>query len=122
MPSSPRWQSTAAGSSSSRQRSALRTVASSRAGSRRRPATGAACWRPRTATRARYSASGVLAGIFQALGAERIYVEDFEMDHVSTDRGGTLTIVVAGEEEAERAANLLEAQGYGVVLAPVIGE
>ena len=44
------------------------------------------------------------------------------MDHVSTDRGGTLTIVVAGEEEAERAANLLEAQGYGVVLAPVIGE
>ena len=33
---------------------------------------------------------GVLAGIFQALGAERINVEDFEMDHLSTDRGGTL--------------------------------
>ena len=65
---------------------------------------------------------GVLAGIFQALGAERINVADFEMDHLSTDRGGTLTVVVAGEAEAERAANLLEAQGYGVVVAPVIDE
>ncbi len=65
---------------------------------------------------------GVLAGIFQALGAERINVEDFEMDHLSTDRGGTLAVIVAGETEAERAAALLEAQGYGVVVAPVIDE
>ena len=65
---------------------------------------------------------GVLAGIFQALGAERINVEDFEMEHLSTDRGGTLTVIVAGEDEAERAASLLEAQGYGVVVAPVIDE
>ena len=65
---------------------------------------------------------GVLAGIFQALGAERINVEDFEMDHLSTERGGTLTVLVAGEDEAERAAQLLEAQGYGVVVAPVIDE
>ena len=65
---------------------------------------------------------GVLAGIFQALGAERINVEDFELDHLSTDRGGTLAILVRGEEEAARAADLLEAQGYGVVLAPVIDE
>ena len=65
---------------------------------------------------------GVLAGIFQALGAERINVEDFDMDHLSTDRGGTLSVVVGGEAEAERAAALLEAQGYGVVVAPVIGE
>jgi len=63
---------------------------------------------------------GVLAGIFQALGAERINVEDFELDHVSTERGGTLTMLVSGEGEAERAARLLEAQGYGVVVAPVI--
>jgi prephenate dehydrogenase len=63
---------------------------------------------------------GVLAGIFQALGAERINVEDFEMDHLSSDRGGTLAVIVAGEAEAERAAALLEAQGYGVVVAPVI--
>src|SRR5919197_538977 len=46
---------------------------------------------------------GVLAGIFQALGAERINVEDFDMEHLSTERGGTLTILVAGEDEAARA-------------------
>jgi prephenate dehydrogenase len=63
---------------------------------------------------------GVLAGIFQALGAERINVEDFELEHLSTERGGTLTVLVAGEAEAERAVALLEAQGYGVVAAPVI--
>ena len=65
---------------------------------------------------------GVLAGIFQALGAERINVEDFEMDHVSADRGGTLTVLVGGEGEAERAIQLLESQGYGVVASPVIEE
>jgi prephenate dehydrogenase len=63
---------------------------------------------------------GVLAGIFQALGAERINVEDFEMEHLSTERGGTLTVLVAGAAEAARAIALLEAQGYGVVAAPVI--
>ena len=65
---------------------------------------------------------GVLAGIFQALGAERINVEDFEMDHLSADRGGTLTFLVSGEGEAERAMQLLESQGYGVVASPVIDE
>jgi prephenate dehydrogenase len=65
---------------------------------------------------------GVLAGIFQALGAERINIEDFEMDHVSSERGGTLTVLVSGEGEAERALQLLESQGYGVVATPVIGE
>ena len=64
----------------------------------------------------------MLAGIFQALGAERINVEDFEMDHVSSERGGTLTMLVSGEGEAERAVRLLEGQGYGVVAAPVIEE
>jgi prephenate dehydrogenase len=65
---------------------------------------------------------GVLAGIFHALGAERINVEDFEMDHVSSERGGTLTVLVAGEGEAERAVRLFEGQGYGVVAAPVLDE
>ena len=65
---------------------------------------------------------GVLAGIFQALGAERINVADFEMEHLSTERGGTLTILIAGEAEASRAVALLEAQGYGVVAAPVIDQ
>ena len=43
---------------------------------------------------------GVLAGITQALGAERINIEDFELHHVSPDRGGTLTLLVGGEDEA----------------------
>jgi prephenate dehydrogenase len=65
---------------------------------------------------------GVLAGITQALGAERINIEDFELQHMSPDRGGTLTVLVSGEDEARRAADLLESQGYGVVVAPVLGE
>src|ERR671931_994723 len=63
---------------------------------------------------------GVLAGITQALGAERINIEDFELHHVSPDRGGTLTLLVGGEEQAQRAAGLLERQGYGVVVSPVL--
>jgi prephenate dehydrogenase len=65
---------------------------------------------------------GVLAGITQALGAERINIEDFELRHFSPERGGVLTMLVMGAEEAERAAALLEAQGYGVSIAPVLAE
>jgi prephenate dehydrogenase len=65
---------------------------------------------------------GVLAGIFQALGAERINVADFELEHLSPDRGGTLTVLVTGEADAALAASLLEAQGYGVVVAPVLAD
>ncbi len=63
---------------------------------------------------------GVLAGIFQALGADRINVSDFELEHLSPERGGTLTVLVTGEADAAQAASLLESQGYGVVVAPVI--
>jgi len=63
---------------------------------------------------------GVLAGIFQALGTERINVADFDLEHLSPERGGTLTILVTGEGDAQAAAGLLEAQGYGVVVAPVL--
>jgi len=65
---------------------------------------------------------GVLAGITQALGAERINIEDFELHHVSPERGGTLTLLVSGEGEAQRAATLLESQGYSVVWSAVIDE
>jgi prephenate dehydrogenase len=61
---------------------------------------------------------GVLAGITQALGAERINIEDFELSHMSPERGGGLAILISGEEAAQRAAELLEAQGYGVDVAP----
>ncbi len=65
---------------------------------------------------------GVLAGITQALGAERINIEDFELHHMSPERGGVLTVLFTGEEPARRAAELLEAQGYGVVVSPVVDE
>jgi prephenate dehydrogenase len=65
---------------------------------------------------------GVLAGITQALGAERINIEDFELQHMSRERGGTLTLLVGGEDEAARAAGVLEAQGYQVVVSPVLDE
>jgi prephenate dehydrogenase len=65
---------------------------------------------------------GVLAGITQALGAERINIEDFELQHMSRERGGTLTLLVGGEDEAARAAAVLEAQGYHVVISPVLDE
>jgi prephenate dehydrogenase len=63
---------------------------------------------------------GVLAGITQALGAARINIEDFELQHVSPERGGNLRLLVAGEGAARRAAELLEEQGYGVVVEPVL--
>jgi prephenate dehydrogenase len=65
---------------------------------------------------------GVLAAITQALGAERINIEDFELQHLSPERGGVLMLLVTGEREAERAATLLDAQGYGVVVSPVLDE
>ncbi len=79
---------------------------SSRPGSARRPATAAGCSRAPTPTRARSTASastcptgpGVFAGITQALGAERINIEDFELEHISPERGGTLTLLVTGEQ------------------------
>jgi prephenate dehydrogenase len=65
---------------------------------------------------------GVLAGITQALGAERINIEDFELQHLSPERGGTLTLLVAGETQAARAAELLEGQGYAASVSPVLDE
>jgi prephenate dehydrogenase len=62
---------------------------------------------------------GVLAGITLALGAERINIEDFELRHESPERGGLLTVLVAGEGEATRAAALLEGQGYSVDVSPL---
>jgi prephenate dehydrogenase len=65
---------------------------------------------------------GILAAITQALGVERINIEDFELQHLSPERGGVLMLLVTGERQAQRAAELLEAQGYGVVLSPVLDE
>ncbi len=64
----------------------------------------------------------VLAEITQTFGAARIDIRDFELDHISPERGGTLTLLVSGEDEARRAAELLEGQGYGVVVSAVLDE
>jgi prephenate dehydrogenase len=61
---------------------------------------------------------GVLAGITQALGAERINIEDFELRHFSPERGGVLSMLLSGADQAARAVALLEAQGYGVSVSP----
>ncbi|HEU0193045.1 MAG TPA: prephenate dehydrogenase/arogenate dehydrogenase family protein [Gaiellales bacterium] len=63
---------------------------------------------------------GVISGITQALGAEGINIEDFELHHLSADRGGTAVILVAGEEQAQRAVDLLDAQGYGAVASSAV--
>ncbi len=65
---------------------------------------------------------GVLSAITQALGAERINIEGFELAHMTPERGGTLGILVAGEEPAARAAGMLEAQGYAVIVSPELEE
>jgi hypothetical protein len=65
---------------------------------------------------------GVLQGITQALGAERINIENWELEHISPERGGTLTLLVTGADEARRAAELLESQGYDVFVSAVIDE
>jgi prephenate dehydrogenase len=62
----------------------------------------------------------VLAEITHAFGAARIDIRDFELDHISPDRGGTLTLLVSGEGEGTRAQALLESQGYGVVVSAVL--
>ena len=62
---------------------------------------------------------GVLSAITQALGAERINIEDFELRHDSPERGGAFTLMIAGEEQAQRAADLLESQGYAVDVSPL---
>jgi prephenate dehydrogenase len=63
---------------------------------------------------------GVLSGITQALGAEGINIEDFELHHMSADVGGTVVVLVAGQEQAERAVELLDAQGYGAVATAAV--
>ena len=61
--------------------------------------------------------------ITQALGAERINIEDFELHHMSPERGGTLTRARRRARTRRSAPpTLLESQGYGVVVSAVIDE
>ncbi len=65
---------------------------------------------------------GVFAEITRALGAERINIEDFGLEHISPERGGTVTLLVTGSDQARRAAELLTGQGYQVVVSAVLDE
>ena len=42
--------------------------------------------------------------------------------HFTPERGGTIELLVAGHDAAERAVELLDAQGYGALAAPVLAE
>jgi len=64
---------------------------------------------------------GVFAAITQAFASDGINIEDFEVRHMSPERGGTLELLV-GEDDAERAAALLEAQGYDAIAVPVVSD
>jgi prephenate dehydrogenase len=65
---------------------------------------------------------GVISGITQALGAARINIEDFELHHFTPERGGTISIVVAGLAAAEETVSILESQGYSAIATPLAGE
>jgi prephenate dehydrogenase len=65
---------------------------------------------------------GIFAEVYGALGAERINIEDSEMQHISPELGGTLTLLVTGRDKARRGAELLEGKGYTVVVSAVLDE
>ena len=65
---------------------------------------------------------GVISGIAQALGAARINIEDFVLHHRTPDRGGVIELVVADQQAASAAVDLLEDQGYGASVAPVVAD
>lgn len=64
---------------------------------------------------------GVFAAITQALASDGINIEDFEVRHLSPERGGTLELLV-GEDDVERAVSLLVSQGYQVISSPVVSD
>ena len=63
---------------------------------------------------------GRISGITQALGAQGINIEDFELHHLSTDVGGTVVVVIAGADQAARAVELLDSQGYQATTSAVV--
>jgi prephenate dehydrogenase len=65
---------------------------------------------------------GMFASVAQTLGAARINIEDFAFRHESPERGGLLTLVVTGADQAARAAELLQGQGYAVDVSPLAEE
>ena len=97
------------------------TPASSRAGSARRPSNRRRMLEgaypdpgdlQRSCASTCPTARACSPGSRRRSARERINIEDFELHHVSPERGGTLTLLVTGEGEAERAA--AAARGAGL--------
>jgi prephenate dehydrogenase len=61
---------------------------------------------------------GVLAGITQALGAERINIEDFELHHMSPEGRNPASLAGTGQRRPPRRSS----GRYSVVVSPVIDE
>ena len=57
---------------------------------------------------------GTVAEIALALGRERLNIEDMALYPAADMRTGAITLWVAGEAEAERAAGIVRGLGHGV--------
>jgi prephenate dehydrogenase len=57
---------------------------------------------------------GTVAEIALALGRERVNIEDMALYPAADMRTGAITLWVAGDEEAERAAEIVRGLGHGV--------
>ena len=64
---------------------------------------------------------GAISAIAQALSANRINIEELALSHISPERGGELRIVVAGADNADRAVEVLRADGCDATASPVVG-
>jgi prephenate dehydrogenase len=64
---------------------------------------------------------GTVAEIALALGSEQVNIEDMALQAAADMRTGAISIWVAGEAEAERAAILIRELGHTVTLVPGAG-
>ncbi len=54
---------------------------------------------------------GAISSIAQTLSAAGINIDEFVLSHISPEQGGEVRIVIAGREQADRAVELLQADG-----------
>jgi prephenate dehydrogenase len=54
---------------------------------------------------------GAISAIALALSRSGINIEEFALSHISPESGGEIRIVVAGDEQADRAVEVLRAEG-----------
>ena len=62
---------------------------------------------------------GAISSIAQALSAAGINIEEFSLSHISPERGGEIRIIVAGEDNAVRAVDVLRTTDCHATHAPV---